>query len=93
MAAVAAELVAVVALARRRYLIARAAGVASASAVLWGWFVAQAPRLVGPHLTVRSAAATHTALVAVAVSVGAVLVVVGPPPFSSSHSLTAPCWR
>ncbi len=77
-AAAAAELVAVVALARRRYLMARAAGVASASAVLWGWFIAQAPRLVGPHLTVHSAAATHTALVAVAVSVGAVLVVVAP---------------
>ena len=75
---VAAELMGVLALARRRYVIARAAGVVSASAVLWGWFVAQAPRLVGPRLTVPVAAATHTALVAVAVSVGAVLVVVVP---------------
>jgi cytochrome bd ubiquinol oxidase subunit II len=77
-AAVAAEVLAVLALARRRYLMARAAGVVSAGTVLWGWFVAQAPRLVGPRLTVHTAAATHPALVAVAVSVGAVLVAVVP---------------
>jgi cytochrome d ubiquinol oxidase subunit II len=75
---VAAPVVAVAALARRRYLIARAAGVAAAGAVLWGWFIAQSPRLVGPRLTVHSAAAAHAALVAVAVSVAAVLVAVIP---------------
>jgi cytochrome d ubiquinol oxidase subunit II len=77
-AGVAAELLAVLALARRRYLVARAAGVASASAVLWGWFVAQSPRLVGPTLTVHSAAAAHPALVAVGISVAAVLAAVIP---------------
>jgi cytochrome d ubiquinol oxidase subunit II len=77
-AGVAAELLALSAAAGRRYLIARAAGVVAAGAVLWGWFVAQAPRLIGPRLTVDAAAATHPALVAVAVSVGAVLVAVVP---------------
>jgi cytochrome bd ubiquinol oxidase subunit II len=75
---VAAQVLALLALARRGYLLGRAAAIVSAGAVLWGWFVAQSPQLVGPRLTVHSAAATHTALVAVAVSVGAVLVAVVP---------------
>ncbi len=81
MAGLAAEGLALLALARRRYVLAHAAGVGSAAMVLWGWFVAQAPRLVGPRLTLHTAAATHTALVAVAVAVGAVLVAVVPAMF------------
>jgi hypothetical protein len=46
--------------------------------VLWGWFIAQAPRLAGPRLTLHTAAAAHPALVAAAFAVGAVLVVVIP---------------
>jgi cytochrome d ubiquinol oxidase subunit II len=53
----------------------------SAAMVLWGWFAAQAPRLVGPRLTVHTAAATHPALVAVAVAIAAVLVAVIPAMF------------
>jgi cytochrome d ubiquinol oxidase subunit II len=76
-----AQVLALLALARRRYLVARAAGVVAASLVLWGWFVVQAPRLVGPRLTLHGAAATHPALVAVAVSVAAVLLAVVPATF------------
>jgi cytochrome d ubiquinol oxidase subunit II len=76
-----AQAVALLALARRRYLVARAAGVVSAALVLWGWFAAQAPRLVGPRITVHTAAATRPALMAVAVSVAAVLVAVVPATF------------
>ena len=77
----AVQVLALVALTRCRYLIAHAGGVGSAALVLWGWLVAQSPRLVGPRLTLDSAAATHAALVAVAVSVGAVLVIVVPAMF------------
>jgi cytochrome d ubiquinol oxidase subunit II len=80
-AGVGAQAVALLALARRRYLVGRAAAVVSAGLVLWGWFVAQAPRLVGPGVTVHSAAATRPALVAVAVSVAAVLIAVVPATF------------
>ena len=46
--------------------------------VMWGWFVAQAPRIVGPRLTLHTAAAAHPALVAATLAVGTVLVVVIP---------------
>ncbi len=78
---IAAVIVSLVALVRRRYLVARAAGAVSAAALLWGWFVAQSPRLVGSHLTLHTAAATHAALVAVALSAGFVLVLVLPAMF------------
>jgi cytochrome d ubiquinol oxidase subunit II len=80
-AAVMAEAAALAAISRRRYASAYCAAFTSAVMVLWGWFTAQAPRLVGPRLTLHTAAATHTALVAVAVAVGAVLVAVIPAMF------------
>lgn len=75
MTAVAAALLA---LALRRYLIARAAGVLTGVALVWGWFVAQAPNLVGPRLTVHTTAASHAALAAIGIAAGIVLVLVIP---------------
>jgi cytochrome bd ubiquinol oxidase subunit II len=74
----AAETLALVALARRSHRVAHAAGVGSAVLLLWGWFIAQAPHIAGPRLTLHTAAAAHPALVAAALAVGAVLVVVIP---------------
>lgn len=68
----------VLALRWRRYLLARGASVLTAVAVLWGWFVVQAPHLIGARLTVHSAAATHAALAAIAVAGGVVLLLVAP---------------
>jgi cytochrome d ubiquinol oxidase subunit II len=66
------------ALASRRYLLARVATMLTAGAIVWGWLIAQSPRLIGSRLTVHSAAATHTALTALAIAVAAVLVAVLP---------------
>jgi cytochrome bd ubiquinol oxidase subunit II len=63
---------------RRRYLLARAASLSTGAAILWGWFVSQAPRLIGPHLTIHSAAATPAALVSIAIAAGVVLLLVLP---------------
>ena len=63
---------------RRRYLLARGASLLTGAAVLWGWFVSQAPQLVGPRFTIHSAAATHAALVAIAIAAGTVLLLVLP---------------
>jgi cytochrome d ubiquinol oxidase subunit II len=63
---------------RRRYLLARGAGLLTGAAVLWGWFTVQAPHLIGPRLTIHSAAATHAALGAIAIAGGVVLLLVLP---------------
>ena len=63
---------------RRRYVLARGAGLLPGAAVLWGWFAVQAPRLIGPRLTIHSAAATHAALGAIAIAGGVVLLLVLP---------------
>ena len=63
---------------RRRYGLARGAALASGAALLWGWFVIQDPHLIGPRLTIHSAAAAHAALAAIAVAVGVVLLLVLP---------------
>jgi cytochrome bd ubiquinol oxidase subunit II len=63
---------------RRRYLLARGASLLTGAAVLWGWFVSQAPHLIGHRLTIHSAAATHAALGAIAIAAGAVLLLVFP---------------
>lgn len=65
-------------LAGRWYGVARLLTVLSGAALLWGWFVAQAPRLVGTHLTIHTAAATHPALIAIAIAVALVLLLVLP---------------
>jgi cytochrome bd ubiquinol oxidase subunit II len=59
-------------------VVARAATLATGAAILWGWFVAQAPHVIGPRLTIHTAAATHPALAAIAVSAGIVLILVLP---------------
>jgi cytochrome d ubiquinol oxidase subunit II len=61
----------------RGYRIARWASVIGAGALIWGWLIAQSPHLIGP-LTIRGAAAAHSALTAVAVAVGIVLISVLP---------------
>jgi cytochrome bd ubiquinol oxidase subunit II len=65
------------ALARRWYAVARGATLLAA-AVIWGWFVAQAPHLIGERVTIHTAAATHAALAAIAISGGIVLLLVIP---------------
>jgi cytochrome bd ubiquinol oxidase subunit II len=65
-------------LATRRYEIARIASLSTGAALLWGWFAAQSPHLVGVRLTLHTAAASHAALVAIAVATGIVLVTVLP---------------
>ena len=67
-----------VALAQRRYALARGATIVGAAAVLWGWFVAQSPHLTGARLTIHTAAATHPALAAIAIAAGIVLLLVIP---------------
>jgi cytochrome bd ubiquinol oxidase subunit II len=75
---IAAVSLALLALARRHYLIARAASVIAGAALLWGWFAAQAPHLIGPRLTIHTAAASRAALAAIAIAGGVVLLVVLP---------------
>ena len=66
------------ALASRRYLLARVATMLTAGAIVWGWLIAQSPRLIGTRLTIHTAAATHTALTALAIAGAAVLIAVLP---------------
>jgi cytochrome d ubiquinol oxidase subunit II len=73
-----ATVVSLYALARRRYLLARGATAIAAGAVVWGWIIAQAPRLIGTHVTIHNAAATPAALTAVAIAGGVVLLAVLP---------------
>ncbi len=73
-----ATMASLVAVARRRYLVARAATMLGAAAILWGWLIAQAPRLIGTHLTIHSAAATGPALTALAIAGAVVLLAVTP---------------
>jgi cytochrome bd ubiquinol oxidase subunit II len=73
----AAAAVSLLALWRRRYLLARGACLLTGATVLSGWFVSQAPRLIG-SLTIHTAAATHAALVSIAVAGAVVLLLVIP---------------
>jgi cytochrome bd ubiquinol oxidase subunit II len=74
----AAMVASLVAITVRRYRLARGATLVGAGSLVWGWFLAQAPRLVGPRLTIHASAATHAALVAVAIGLGVVLIAVVP---------------
>lgn len=74
-------LLSVVAFRRRSYVVARGAALLTGAAVLWGWFVSQAPHLIGTRLTIHTAAATHAGLVAIAIAAGIVLVLVLPAMF------------
>ena len=75
---VAAAALSLLALSRRRYLLARGACLLTGAAVLWGWFVSQAPHLIGSRLTIHTAAATHAALMSIAIAGGVVLLLVLP---------------
>ena len=77
-AGLSAAAISLLALWRRRYLLARGTGLLTGGAVLWGWFAVQAPHLIGPRLTIDSAAATHAALGATAIAGGLVLLLVLP---------------
>jgi cytochrome bd ubiquinol oxidase subunit II len=73
-----ATVVSLYALARRRYLLARVATMLAAGAIVWGWLIAQSPRLIGSRLTIHAAAATPPALTALAIAGAAVLLAVLP---------------
>lgn len=73
-----ATVVSLIALVRRRYLIARGATALAAGAIVWGWLIAQSPRLIGARLTIHTAAATPPALTALAIAGAAVLIAVLP---------------
>jgi cytochrome d ubiquinol oxidase subunit II len=66
------------AFAHRHYVLARVGAMLTAAAVLWGWLIAQSPRLVGTRLSIHSAAATPAALTGFAIALGAVLLAVIP---------------
>jgi cytochrome bd ubiquinol oxidase subunit II len=78
LAGLAGAVLSLLGLARRWYRMAWGTTAFTAAAVLWGWFVAQAPHLVGARLTIGAAAATHPELVAVTTASGAVLLMVLP---------------
>jgi len=55
-------IVAIVALWRRRFRVARIAAAAQVSLILWGWLLAQYPYIVPPALSIRDAAAPAVTL-------------------------------
>jgi cytochrome d ubiquinol oxidase subunit II len=73
-----AAAVSVYGLARRHYLIARGATMLTAAAVIWGWLIAQSPRVIGTHLTIHTTAAMGPALTAITIASAVVLVSVLP---------------
>jgi cytochrome d ubiquinol oxidase subunit II len=58
-----AAAIAIWALWRRRFRLARVAAAAQVSLILWGWALAQYPYLIPPDLTIRAAAAPRITLV------------------------------
>jgi cytochrome d ubiquinol oxidase subunit II len=60
-----AAVIAVWALWRRHYRLARVAAAGQVSLILWGWALAQYPYLIPPDLTIRGAAAPRITLVLV----------------------------
>ena len=74
----AAIAISLLALARRWYGVARLTTLLSAAALLWGWFVAQVPHMIGARLSFHTAAATHPALIAIAIAIGIVALLVLP---------------
>jgi cytochrome bd ubiquinol oxidase subunit II len=73
-----AALLSLYALASNRFPLARVATILTVGAIVWGWLIAQSPRLIGTRLTIHTAAATHTALTALAIAGAAVLIAVLP---------------
>jgi cytochrome bd ubiquinol oxidase subunit II len=73
-----AAVVSLYGLAARHYSVARAAAVLTTAAIVWGWLVAQSPRLIGTRLTIHTAAATGPALTAITIAGAVVLISVLP---------------
>jgi len=73
----AAAIAAIWALWARRFHVARVAAAAQVSLILWGWVLVQAPYVVPPTMTVRSAAAPRVTLELLvgALAAGAVVLV------------------
>jgi cytochrome d ubiquinol oxidase subunit II len=65
LATAAVAITALVALARRRYRLARAAAIAQVALIVGGWGLAQRPFLVAPDLTIAAAQAPRATLVLV----------------------------
>ena len=68
-------LIAIGALWRRRFRIARLAAAAQVSLILWGWLIAQYPYIIPPALSIRAAAAPPVTLrlLAAGLTAGAVV--------------------
>jgi cytochrome bd ubiquinol oxidase subunit II len=79
--ALACLVVSLLATTRRRYALGRATSLLAGAALVWGWFVVQSPHLIGPLLTIHTAAATPPALGAVTIACGVVLLGVIPAMF------------
>jgi len=62
----------------RRYEPARVSAAAAVAAIIAGWGIAQRPFLLPPRLTVHAAAAGHSTLVALLISIAAGLVILIP---------------
>jgi cytochrome d ubiquinol oxidase subunit II len=62
---------------RRRYIAVRVSAAVAVTAVLWAWAVAQYPQLL-PGLSLTQAAATHSALQALAVASAVGLLLLAP---------------
>jgi cytochrome d ubiquinol oxidase subunit II len=62
----------------RRYEPARVSAAAAVAAIIAGWGIAQRPLLLPPRLTVHAAAAGHSTLVALLISIAAGLVILIP---------------
>jgi cytochrome bd ubiquinol oxidase subunit II len=73
-----AAMVAIVALTRRRFRIARIAVAAQVSCILWGWAGAQYPFLVPSTITIRAAAAPEVTLKLLLIGLAAGLVLLVP---------------
>jgi cytochrome d ubiquinol oxidase subunit II len=71
LAALLALATALVALRRRHHRLARAAVATAVAGFVWGWGLAQFPRLVGPRITAARAAAPAPELHAIAISLAA----------------------
>jgi cytochrome d ubiquinol oxidase subunit II len=61
-----------------RFLLARLTAAAAVAAVVVGWFLAQRPYVLPPHLTLEQAAASDATLTAVVIGTGAGMVLLAP---------------
>ena len=73
-----AAVMALAALARRQWGIARGAAAVQVSLILWGWGLSQYPYLVPPDLTITEVAAPAATLRLVLAALGLGAVVLGP---------------